>query len=91
MAGERPDAAPPEEVCSHHEWDDFGNCKHCPKNRFVGDAPKETSFRSARTPEVEPRICRNCKKAVVSWRDQCNCDSNDDDRDVASPPEVKEE
>ena len=27
----RPDAAPP----CHHEYDDFGNCEYCGKNRFV--------------------------------------------------------
>lgn len=27
-----------------HKWDDNGNCEHCPKNRFVGDVSKDTSF-----------------------------------------------
>ena len=31
MRVKRPDAAPP----CHHEYDDFGNCEYCGKNRFV--------------------------------------------------------
>ena len=31
------------------------------------------------------RFCTNCKKIPVSWRDQCSCDSNDDDRDSETP------